>query len=122
MESIFTFKNKYGKLEFYENNKIIYIKSIGIVTPELIKKELAELTKYMVDKYNYTYIVDLRDLVFPHPINAIYLSKIYRLPNFDNFYIYSEKWYFSAMLKSFKFLVPYTKFLTADELKILLKS
>ncbi len=111
-------KSKWGRIEIQTNEKesLFYIKAIGGITPDLLKKDYEELLEFSKKVESFDYIVDISKLFFAHPLNFKYLFKIKKHPKKRHHYVISSFWLQRFLARSFGWILTIDKvFSSFDE-------
>ena len=83
-------KNSWGSLTITSEENLFIVKPKGVITPELIKKDLVEARKFADRAGPWFYVVDISDVLVAHPMNLFQLKKIKSLPNLHGYYVISR--------------------------------
>jgi hypothetical protein len=92
MKRIFLIHNIFGSLEIFEDEKrnLLLICPRGIINPSFVKADLKIAEEFGVrHKTRWVYLVNSQNVLFPNPLNLIYLRRIKNLPGLKAYVIYA---------------------------------
>ena len=112
MKLILDISKQGGRLQIYSTEKKLYIHPSGIINPVLIKEDLKAANIFgLMNPKGWDYIVDTEDVIFPNPLNLIYLKEIKKLPFLNKYIIFAPN-------PLVRFVSKFTKFLIEPDLVI----
>ena len=97
-----------GCLKLYgdEAKALFMVVPHGIINPALIKIDLLEAEKFGAQQSKpWTYLVDTSNVIFPNPLNLLFLRKIKHLPNLGQYVIYAPSLVVQVLGKFTNFII-----------------
>lgn len=105
MKKIVDLKQSGGRLEIFTKGKLFLVKPSGIINPSLVKRDLELAFDFGLSNTDWIYVVDAENVLFPNPLNLLYLSQIKKLPNKKKYIIYAPSFVVRTLGKLTSFIV-----------------
>jgi hypothetical protein len=108
LEKYFETKDQFGSLTLYKDIErgLFVVEPRGVINPGLVKIDLKKAYDFgQGQQQGWIYLVNSTSVLFPNPLNLLYLKKIKSLPYLKQYVIYAPSTMVRALVILASFIV-----------------